>query len=69
VPLRILLERSRFEVESLFLCETRVEPLADLLDKVPENIPIYTAPQGLMDEIAGFPIHRGVLAMPRRCWC
>ncbi|MDG1825898.1 MAG: RNA methyltransferase [Henriciella sp.] len=66
VTLGILLQRSRFEVHSLFLCETRLEPLADLLKSVPNHVPIYTAPQGLMDEIAGFPIHRGVLACAKK---
>lgn len=62
VTLRILLERSRFQPESLFLSETRLEPLQDLISAVPESTPIYTAPQTVMDEIAGFPVHRGVLA-------
>jgi tRNA G18 (ribose-2'-O)-methylase SpoU len=62
VALRTLLTRSRFAVESVFLCETRVEPLSDLLAHVPEGVPVYTAPQAVMDEIAGFPVHRGVLA-------
>ncbi len=62
VTLRILLERSRFRPESLFLSETRLEPLRDLISDVPDDTPIYTAPQSLMDEIAGFPVHRGVLA-------
>ena len=62
VTLASLIRRSRFRIESLFLCETRLEPLADLLAELPERIPIYTAPQGVMDEVAGFPIHRGVLA-------
>lgn len=66
MPLSILLTRSRFNLHSLFLCETRLAPLADLLQQVPSEIPIYTAPQGLMDEIAGFPIHRGVLACARK---
>lgn len=66
ITLETLLTRSRFEVESLFLCETRLEPLANLLKSVPDHVPIYTAPQGLMDEIAGFPIHRGVLACARK---
>ena len=66
VPLGILLRRSRFEVDSLFLCETRLAPLADLLSEVPDGVPIYTAPQSLMDEIAGFPIHRGILACARK---
>lgn len=66
VPLQILLERSRFEVESLFLSETRLEPLADILEAVPADVPIYTAPQSLMEEIVGFPIHRGVLACAKK---
>ncbi|MEM7458421.1 MAG: RNA methyltransferase [Pseudomonadota bacterium] len=66
VPLSILLTQSRFEVESLFLCETRLAPLATLLQDVPKDVPIYTAPQTLMDEIAGFPIHRGILACARK---
>ncbi|MEL7032280.1 MAG: RNA methyltransferase [Pseudomonadota bacterium] len=66
VPLSILLTRSRFTVDSLFLCETRLAPLAELLERVPDDVPIYTAPQSLMDEIAGFPIHRGILACARK---
>lgn len=62
VTLETLLRRSRFAVESLFLCETRLVPLADLLARVPDTVPIHVAPQGVMDEVAGFPMHRGVLA-------
>lgn len=62
VTLAALIRRSRFQIESLFLCETRLEPLADLLAELPGEVPVYTAPQNLMDEVAGFPIHRGVLA-------
>lgn len=62
VTLGILLARSRFKIESLFLCETRLGPLAELLASVPDDVPIYTARQALMDEVAGFAIHRGVLA-------
>lgn len=66
VPLEILLTRSRFEVDSLFLCETRLEPLGELLSQCPPDTPIYVAPQALMDEIVGFPIHRGVLACAKK---
>jgi len=62
VTLETLLTRGRFAVESLFLCETRLEPLADMLTKVPEDVPVYVAPQNVMDAVAGFPMHRGVLA-------
>ncbi|MEH6409534.1 MAG: RNA methyltransferase [Hyphomonas sp.] len=62
VTLETLLTRSRFAVESLFLCETRLAPLADILAHVPEGVPVYVAPQAVMDAVAGFPMHRGVLA-------
>ena len=62
VTLEALLTRSRFKVESLFLGETRVAPLAGLLARVPEDVPVYVAPQDVMDAVAGFPMHRGVLA-------
>ena len=66
VPLKILLSQSRFAIESLFLCETRLEPLADTLTTLPASIPVYAASQSLMDTVVGFPIHRGVLACARK---
>ena len=66
VTLETLLRRSRFEVESLFLCETRLGPLADILEQVPDGVPVYVAAQGVMDAVAGFPMHRGVLACGRK---
>jgi len=66
VTLQVLLERSRFPIESLFLAENRLEPLADLLADVPDGTPIYTASQPVFDEIAGFAVHRGILACARK---
>ena len=66
VTLETLLTRGRFGIESLFLCETRLAPLADLLASVPADVPVYVAPQSVMDEVAGFPMHRGVLACGRK---
>jgi len=66
VTLETLLRRGRFEVESLFLCETRLAPLAGILAQVPEGVPVYVAAQGVMDTVAGFPMHRGVLACGRK---
>lgn len=62
VTLDILVSRSRFAIESVFIGESRVRPLAEMLGRVPEDVPVYVAPQNVMDEVAGFPIHRGVLA-------
>jgi len=66
VTLKTLLTRSNFCVESLFLAESRIEPLNGLLARVPKDVPIYIAPQTIMDQVAGFPIHRGVLACARK---
>jgi tRNA G18 (ribose-2'-O)-methylase SpoU len=62
VTLNALVTRSRFPVESLLLCETRIEPLSDLLACLPHDVPVYVTRQGVMDAVAGFPVHRGVLA-------
>ena len=62
VTLEALLKRSRFAVESLFLCENRLAPLEDVLCEVTDAFPIYITSQDLMDKIAGYPVHRGVLA-------
>src|SRR5690349_1634165 len=66
VTLAHLVESSRFEVESVFLAENRIVPLTDTLAKLDPAIPVYMAPQEVMDRITGFHIHRGVLALAKR---
>lgn len=67
VVLRTLLSgRSRFTPVSLLLAETRIAPLAGLLADVPDTVPVLVAPPAVMERIAGFPIHRGILAMGHR---
>lgn len=67
VVLRTLLSgRSRFEPVSILLTETRIAALAALLANVPYTVPVFVAPPAVMERIAGFPIHRGVLAMGSR---
>jgi tRNA G18 (ribose-2'-O)-methylase SpoU len=66
VTLNILLTRSRFAVESMFVSESRLGPLSEILAAVPEGVPIYVAPQDVMNRVAGFDIHRGVLACARK---
>jgi tRNA G18 (ribose-2'-O)-methylase SpoU len=66
VVLRVLLTRSRHEPQSILLAEKRVAGLMPLLATVPASVPIYTAPQAIMDGIAGLHMHRGILALGRR---
>jgi tRNA G18 (ribose-2'-O)-methylase SpoU len=66
VVLRALLSRSRFSVESVLLSERRARPLADVIRSVPAGVPVFVAAQEVMNGIAGFAIHRGVVAIGRR---
>jgi len=64
VVLRVLVERSRFRVRSLFIAAPKLERLAPLLRDV--VAPIYVAEQHVLDRVVGFHIHRGVLAAGQR---
>ena len=66
VTIARLIEHSRFPIRSLFLAETRIEPMQDILGALDPAIPVYIAPQNIMDAVAGFPLHRGVLALAER---
>ncbi|MEL6956118.1 MAG: RNA methyltransferase [Pseudomonadota bacterium] len=66
VTLEVLARRSRFEVDSVFIAEHRLDAVEDTLALLPAETPIYSAPADIFDEIAGFPVHRGVLACARK---
>jgi tRNA G18 (ribose-2'-O)-methylase SpoU len=60
-----LLESS-FGVVSLLLSENWLEPLRPLLERRPEpDIPIYLAPKAVLNEITGFHLFQGALAIGR----
>ncbi|GLS46859.1 TrmH family RNA methyltransferase [Methylobacterium brachythecii] len=64
VTLRLMLSAaSRFRTESILLLPERVAGLADLLGALPDPPPVYCAARAMMSAVAGFPIHRGVLAV------
>jgi tRNA G18 (ribose-2'-O)-methylase SpoU len=66
VVLRVLVTRSRHAPVSVLLAEKRLAALAPLIAAVPDAIPVYAARQAIVDGIAGFHLHRGVLAIGRR---
>jgi len=66
VVLRVLLQQSRFMIESLLLAEGRLDSLSDALALIPAEVPVYAANRAVMDAIVGFPIHRGILAIAQR---
>jgi tRNA G18 (ribose-2'-O)-methylase SpoU len=66
VVVRLLARASLHQPLSLVLAEKRLAALSDVVDRLPGAVPVYVAPQAVMDAIAGFPIHRGILALGRR---
>lgn len=59
-------EASRCRAVSALIAEHRIETLRPVLDRLGPGAPVYAAGQAVMDAVAGFPIHRGVLAIGRR---
>jgi tRNA G18 (ribose-2'-O)-methylase SpoU len=49
--------------EKLLILENRLAALQPLLGQFPSDVPVYCVTQSVMDQIAGFHLHRGVLAL------
>ena len=60
--LRVLLSRSAFRPESILLGEAAFTALRADLAVFAREIPIFVAPQPVLDGVVGFKIHRGALA-------
>ena len=65
VVLEKLAAAGRHPLRSVLVAEKRVAGLAPLLERL-GDLPVYSAAQPVMDAIAGFPIHRGLLAVGER---
>lgn len=66
VTLGVALARGRFALESVFIARHRLDATGDLLESVPAAVPVYTADAEVFDAIAGFNVHRGILACARK---
>ena len=66
VVLNVLFSARRFAAESVLVLESRLPGLSATLALAPASLPVYAAPQRVMDGIAGFHVHRGVLAIGLR---
>jgi len=51
---------------SLLIASKRVDALHSVLSRLSDEVPVYVAAQRVIDAIAGFPLHRGILAIGRR---
>ncbi|MCP4039766.1 MAG: RNA methyltransferase [bacterium] len=56
---------SRFRADSLFLTPRACEAMRPVLDGLPHDLPIYVAKQEVFNQIVGFDMHRGCLAVGR----
>src|SRR5690349_280211 len=61
---RRLLTGSRFETRSVLVTDSAYHALEDLLSDA--SVPVYRMPQALLNEVTGFNIHRGCLAIGAR---
>ena len=50
----------------LLLAENRIDGLADVIAALEGRTPVYVAQQALLDSIAGFALHRGLLGLGER---
>jgi tRNA G18 (ribose-2'-O)-methylase SpoU len=66
IVLSILIARADYALDSVLLLENRVQSNKSLLEKIPDNIPVYVVPQHVIDTVAGYNVHRGILAIGRR---
>jgi tRNA G18 (ribose-2'-O)-methylase SpoU len=66
VVLNVLFSARRFEAESALVLDRKLPGLGPTLALAQTDMPVYVAGQEVMDAIAGFHIHRGVLALGRR---
>jgi tRNA G18 (ribose-2'-O)-methylase SpoU len=63
---RCLVDEAPLPVHSLLLTSAAHDGLADVVPRLAPGTPVYLVEQGLMNTVAGFPIHRGCLALARR---
>ncbi len=65
--LNALLSQDRFVLQSLLVLENRLDGFLSMAgDRLRGEVPLYVADRAIMDAIAGFPMHRGVLAVGQR---
>ena len=62
VVLGTLLRSARHRPRSILIDARRRASLAPLLETLDETVPVYLAHRAVLDAIAGFPLHRGILA-------
>ncbi len=63
---RRLLSARRFEVHSVLVTQTALDALGDALSRLGEATPVYVASPALLEQLVGYHLHRGCIALARR---
>lgn len=66
VVLRVAVTQSRYALDSLLILENKRAGMSELLERVPNEVPIYTASSVVFDAIAGFHVHRGIMGLCKK---
>jgi tRNA G18 (ribose-2'-O)-methylase SpoU len=67
VVLRVLVSpASLCRPVAALIAQKRIAALTDILEALPAGTPVYSAPQPVLDGIAGFHLHRGILALGQK---
>jgi tRNA G18 (ribose-2'-O)-methylase SpoU len=64
--LRVLAGQRRHPPLSVLIAPKRLAKLEPILATLPDETPVYMARQSVLDAIAGFELHRGILALAAR---
>ena len=66
VVIEKLVASSLHRADSLLVAAHRLPGIADILARLDDDMPVFAAAQPVIDAVAGFPLHRGLLAIGRR---
>lgn len=66
IVVRRVIEDPRFRVESLLVNDAARRELGDAIDRLPSAVGVYVRGPGDLEAIAGYPVHRGCLALVHR---
>jgi tRNA G18 (ribose-2'-O)-methylase SpoU len=67
---RLVLQRlvaaGGYDIDSVVVSPAAAAQLAEALDRLDPTVPVYVAPTALLEQLTGFNVHRGSLALVRR---
>lgn len=66
VVLRVLAKRGIYAIRSVFVSRPRLPKIGDVIDELDPSIPVFVGEPALVDDVVGFHIHRGILAVGQR---